>query len=110
MSNLVDIFKTTSQQETRPYFGDTMVFYILHQMANWDHPLIKITGPALLPLWNSSVDINSWTISLTSTGQDILDQKMDLFHVNLIDKWLGGVHLSSETKIWRWNQDLKKIC
>ncbi|HUS11002.1 MAG TPA: hypothetical protein VMZ30_11090 [Pyrinomonadaceae bacterium] len=40
---------------------------------------------------------------MTAAGESVLRKETDSVTLNGIDVWLGGVHLSVRSKIWRWD-------
>ena len=105
MNKLGQIFSEVSQKEERPFFGDTILWECLDEMAGGNAPLLKIDGPGPLksPLWEPIQKIERWSVALTSTGQDVLSDNADFVKLNGIDRWLGGVHLQDLEARWRWD-------
>jgi hypothetical protein len=110
--NLIQIFKTVSEMETRPFMGDTSLWQRIDELAECKTPLLKLQGPGRLKnaisLPNkidapSIEKIESWKISITETGKNILKGKNDFIKLNGIDVWLGGIHLTEENQ-WRWDK------
>jgi hypothetical protein len=51
------------------------------------------------------------SIALTADGERVLKGKLDRVVFCGIDRWLGGVHLSTaaDTPIWRWDVTRRSI-
>jgi hypothetical protein len=49
------------------------------------------------------------TVTLTDTGRSVLSGRQDRVAACGIDRWLGGVHLQSGSRIWRWDDVRERI-
>jgi len=71
--------------------------------------LIDELTSAATPLLQSSVaptkdgPIREGTLSITEAGRAVLAGRRDRIDVCGIDRWIGGVHLHSGDRLWRWN-------
>ena len=63
------IFKTVSAADTHPLFwGDTTLWAKINSLADRNPPLVSIEGPSKrLPKWESSLDLDLFTINLSKT-------------------------------------------
>jgi hypothetical protein len=70
------------------------------------------TSPPLLTLDRSGApggpDLRG-VVMLTDTGRSVLSGRQDRVAVCGIDRWLGGVHLRSVGRIWRWDDTVQRI-
>jgi hypothetical protein len=92
----VKIFERAQRMEERVFAGDATVWHQVRELAAGSHPLLRLNvdGPAgTLP---------SGTVSLTEDGRRVLEGVEDRIALNGIDRWLGGVHLTTES-LWRWD-------
>jgi hypothetical protein len=48
-------------------------------------------------------------VTLTDTGRSVLSGRQDRVAACGIDRWLGGVHLQSGGRIWRWDDTVQRI-
>ena len=48
-------------------------------------------------------------VTLTDTGRSVLSGRQDRVATCGIDRWLGGVHLQSGGRIWRWDDAVQRI-
>ena len=71
--------------------GDMHLFHRLLGMAAGRSPLISLTG--------SRKTMRGCEVTLTSFGQDVLAGNANTVHENGIDDWIGGVHLSAESRV-----------
>ena len=91
-----DIFVATQAMEERIFMGDWTFWSIVRRMAAAPFPLVTVTGDNLrLPFTYATVEI-------TSSGRDVLSGQQDHIRLNGIDRWMGGVHLTTE-RHWRWD-------
>ncbi|MEN6355698.1 MAG: DUF1835 domain-containing protein [Armatimonadota bacterium] len=104
-----DVFWHVSDMEDPPYFGDIMLFNRLEPLANGPSPLIKIEGLENIPSRRKQWPVGKLSLYLTDMGRDVLDGRADWVHINGIDQWLGGVHLSGVESAWRWDEENKKL-
>ncbi len=100
---LREIFRYASQQEERPFFGDTTLWWTLHQLADCAIPLVSIDDGQPLPLWQPPAQTADRTVTLTETGVAVLEKQADFVVLNGIDRWIGGVHLRGQSIPWRFD-------
>jgi RNA polymerase sigma factor (sigma-70 family) len=70
------------------------------------------TSPPLLtldPQGASDSDDLRGVVALTETGRSVLSGGQDRVSACGIDRWLGGVHLQSRGRIWRWDNTAERI-
>ena len=103
------MFTKISDMEHPPFFGDTFVWVYVNELASGDAPLIKLQGPGPLPVWITPPDLKVWTLKLTDSGREVLAGRKDWVNIRGIDRWLGGVHLKSGGRIWRWDKGRRKL-
>jgi hypothetical protein len=48
-------------------------------------------------------------VTLTDTGRSVLAGRPDRVAACGLDRWLGGVHLQSGGRIWRWDNTVQRI-
>ena len=46
---------------------------------------------------------------ITEAGKAVVRAETDFVALNGIENWLGGVHLSGKTNLWRWDEDIKSL-
>jgi hypothetical protein len=68
------------------------------------------TSPPLIAFESDRNGGNFWkgAVTLTEAGREVLAGRRDRVACGL-DKWLGGVHLQSAARIWRWDDDLRRV-
>lgn len=99
------LFLDVDAQETRPYFGDTMLWITVERLAEMG--LLTITGPGRLPRFDDPhpVNLNAWMVAITDRGVQVLAGTCDAVTIHPYDRWVGGVHLTPAT-LWRWDNGL----
>jgi hypothetical protein len=70
--------------------GDLSFFAILRELASAHFPLLRM-------------EIHAGLVTLTEVGRRILNFQEDHVHLNGIERWLGGVHLTGTGAVWRWD-------
>jgi Domain of unknown function (DUF1835) len=99
---LKDLFIVNQRLEDRVFMGDSIFHYRMEQMSRGPAPAIhlapgeKTTSPTA-PRWLTMA------ATLTSAGARYLDGADDFVESNGVDRWMGGVHLTSATQ-WRWDE------
>lgn len=79
---------------------------MIERLANTEPALLETkTGKPFLCPPNISADeaFRSQLLSLTETGKKVLRGELDWMKLNPADRWMGGVHLTTEKTIWRWD-------
>jgi hypothetical protein len=61
------------------------------------------TSPPLLTLDRSEGSDLRGAVRITDSGKSVLTGRQDRVTACGIDRWLGGVHLQSGDRIWRWD-------
>jgi hypothetical protein len=88
---------------TRESVGDLFLFDLLERCFEVRNPLIRIeSGKGKRLTYRSE-------ISLTETGNRVLNRSADHVAMNGIDRWIGGVHLKGRSPQWRWDDRHKTI-
>jgi hypothetical protein len=95
------LFHTVQQTEERVFLGD----------ASFLHRLVDLsTDPRrLVRLEREGGSARNQRVTLTSTGQDVLEGRDDWVRIHGIDRWLGGVHLHGREAQWRWDPDRGRL-
>jgi hypothetical protein len=87
------IFRTISQQERRPFLGDSAFLVCLRELSECEVPLL------------SEGDV----VSPTSAGGDVLAGRADHARLSGVDRWIGGVHLQGRAPAWRYDERLETL-
>lgn len=109
VSNLREVYvKANHDREEAKFMGDAGFLAHISALLNGSRPLIGTLEPGTLEPrtlepWN--VETLELSVGLTPDGLRVMNGELDRVAYCGIDRWLGGVHLSSaaETPIWRWD-------
>jgi hypothetical protein len=88
-----DVFREISRREARPFLSDTAFFVCLSQLAECEVPLLETEGG----------------VRLTEAGREVLAGRADHVRLSGIDRWIGGVHLTSRAPAWRYDERLETL-
>ena len=104
------IFAATQACEESRFMGDSLFWLYLSRMAQSKLPLLRASHggfvqPSLCASWP---EFNEQQIVITQAGERVLANELDWIEVNGIDKWLGGVHLTTEN-LWRWDRKAQSL-
>ena len=100
LNNFVDLFRRFGEVEPVYGLGDAQFWHSLRQLADANQPLLRISGD------RPSADTK---IEITDLGQAVLRGEGDFVLLNGIERWLGGVYLSDQRNLWRWDEKSEKI-
>jgi len=101
-----DLFNQFWAAEPVYGLGDLQFCSALRRLVTARHPLLTASpsGSDLSP-----EDLKRATFAITEAGKRTLDGEVDFIDSNGIDTWLGGVHLTSDSTIWRWDEERSEI-
>ena len=105
------IFATVQTSEESRFMGDSLFWLYLARMTESEPPLLRLSNgrPFRLPSFCvSSDEFNEQHILITQVGEKVLANELDWIEINGIDKWLGGVHLTTEN-LWRWDSETGRL-
>jgi len=101
-----------------PAFGAAEPIYGLGDFQFWND--LKRLAKARQPLLTAEADDGldhalangnylKTSFKITEKGKAVLAGQDDFVKSNGIDLWLGGVHLSNEKTVWRWDEQNRRI-
>jgi hypothetical protein len=90
------LFFAVQKMEDPLFMGDLSFFAILKELASAQFPLLRMES-------------NAGVVTLTEVGRRVLDLQDDHVKLNGIERWLGGVHLTSTPTVWRWDSARKSM-
>jgi hypothetical protein len=90
-------FPRMHDDEKAFYITDGSFFAIVRELAAHPTPLVSILSEG------GDDAVMRGSIALTPAGCSVLAGTADRIAVSGFDRWLGGVHVSPATGIWRWD-------
>ncbi len=103
-----DLFPSFSSAEAVYGLGDAQFWNILQPLVKVRQPLLAATGE-LDKVSLEENALHSISFDLTDAGREVLKGSANFVELNGIDRWLGGVHLSSQSKLWCWDMQAEKL-
>lgn len=91
------VYGRVSDEELRPFLGDTVFWSLIDALVHCAHPPLAFVEPP-----NGS-SFAQRELALTDYGARVLAGDADLMAGNSIDRWIGGVHLRSGDRDWRYD-------
>lgn len=92
------IFNRYQESEDRRFLGDSSFWVILHELLESNPQLLKLPEGRKLTL----PGIPDQELSITPLGREVLTGKRSWLEIVELDRWIGGVHLTSGN-VWCWN-------
>jgi hypothetical protein len=90
-----EVFVEAARLEDHIFMGDSSFWTIVRRLAEGPRPLVAAN------VQPRAGRLPSGTLALTADGAAVLSDRADHVALNGIDRWLGGVRLTSE-RLWRW--------
>jgi hypothetical protein len=104
-SRFPQLFDNFSKSEPIYGLGDAQLWFALRRMSDANQPLLTIEN--VQPVTEALPP--DATFRLTDLGQTVIDGEADYVLLNGIDEWIGGVYLSDERNLWRWDPGSESI-
>lgn len=99
-----NVFERNQESEERKFLGNSSFWTILHELLASSPPLLKLSsGQKLI----SPVGPNQ-QLTLTTEGKKVLSGEMNWLNIATIDRWIGGVHLTPDSR-WCWDSHAKMM-
>jgi hypothetical protein len=102
-----EIFVAVHTREERPFMGDYPFWRLLARLTSGPTALLELASgarPRFPPQVPAAASFGAQRFRLTAAGRDVLELKRDAVQTIGIDRWWGGTHLTSDGKVWRWDQ------
>lgn len=87
-------FAIDATMEERVFMGDSSFINYVRELGSCRSPLLNV---------DEHGSVMKLTLALTAKGREVLDGREDHIRLNGIDRWLGGIHLSSPDCVWRYD-------
>jgi len=98
------VFGCSQDLEGSIFMGDSSFWVILHELLGSNPSLLTLPEGKKLTLPTSPDQV----LSITSAAVDVLSGKNNWLDSVNLDRWIGGVHLTSNN-VWCWNSDSQTI-
>jgi len=98
--------------DPRHTLGDWIVWRRLLDLAHGPHPLLNLAMPdgrRPTPSDTATAGFLECSLELTAAGQAVLRGDEDRAAIVPLDRWIGGVHLTSPAPAWRWDRDTRRL-
>jgi Domain of unknown function (DUF1835) len=105
-----EIFAAAQASEESRFMGDSLFWLYLATLTESEPPLLRVSNGRRFRLPSfcaSSDEFNDQHLLITQMGEKVLAKELDWIEINGIDKWLGGVHLTTEN-LWRWDSETQR--
>jgi hypothetical protein len=104
-----NVFVCYQESEARRFLGDSSFWSILHDFLTSSPPLLKLSGgQEFVTPTNSHQEL-----TITPEGKEVLSGKRNWLNIVMLDRWIGGVHLTPDNS-WCWhsqtNSIMKHVC
>jgi hypothetical protein len=80
----------TNHYEPLAFMGDSGYWHVLEELATAGHAAISLDKQGDKP--------TQWQVALTTTGSDLLENRVDWLELNHIDRWVGGIHIDTNNE------------
>ncbi len=89
--------------ESWAWLGDSSFAWYVQRLSECTHPLIThANGTQVLAPSKSGKGFWERSVVLTAVGHDVVRARADAIALNGLDRWIGGVHLTTAHH-WRWD-------
>lgn len=104
VTRLGEVFAAAQQREEAFFMGDAAFLFHITSLIRSHRPLLKTVEP-LEPFVPSAARSLDLRVTLTTLGESVLARESDRVELCAINRWLGGVHLSGNGPVWRWDAE-----
>jgi hypothetical protein len=105
-SSFVELFRKFGDAESVYGLGDAQFWLALQRMSAAREPLLTIEGLQTEPQQALSPGVvQKAAVETTEIGESVLKGEADFVALNGINLWLGGAHLDTAERLWRWDEE-----
>jgi hypothetical protein len=97
--------------ESWVWLGDASFAWYVERLSEGPHPLVTHPNGSRVLAPRSTADARRFwerTVLLTPFGSDVVRARANAVHANGIDRWIGGVHLTTDQPWW-WNGRSQRV-
>ena len=110
-SQPLEIFDYNQQADGIRFMGDSVFWRYLQDLVGGHSPLLRTRGgvefrPPQKHLYPQ--DFVEQELTLSDTGQAVIQNDTDWLSIKPLDKWYGGVRLKADN-IWRWDEQAGRL-
>ncbi len=98
-------FPQMHEGERAYYITDLSLTAMAESLSNASPPLLTLDVSHA----ESGRKVRQGGVTLTDTGRSVLAGQLDRVATCGIDRWLGGVHLESGNRVWRWDEARQRV-
>ncbi len=106
------LFARVLNMEEAAFLGDWSFFKILSGLASGDTPLLdglpEHFEPSVLENDARRKAFITADLTLTELGRQVLAGTADYAEHHLIDRWIGGTHITNDN-LWRWDNEAERL-
>jgi hypothetical protein len=102
------VFVAHQEREEPVFLADAVFASYLKDLSDAREPLVLLEGGGTIGDPHAGDGLWNQEIVLTEKGREVLRGDEDRVRLIGIERWLGGVHLSSETP-WRWDRSTRTL-
>lgn len=112
-SRLTEAFVASHhEREQSVFLGDIVFASYLEGMSAVERPLLTFDDGTPLRFPKDAEDRPGFwerKAIVTKDGEDVLKGKQDNVRINGIHRWIGGVYLTGNGAVWRWDADSQSL-
>jgi RNA polymerase sigma factor (sigma-70 family) len=94
------LFVAVQRQEEQVYMGDSSFYRMMADLSQARCPLLHVSDPFQVGLGN---------VTIAEAGRKVVEGRADHIDLNGIDRWIGGVHLTGDQAVWRWDRASERL-
>lgn len=101
---LNQVFSSYQQSEERRFMGDIVFWGYISQLLEGENALLQLPEGEILSVNNNKDQL----VSITEKGKKVLAGELRWPGISDIDRWIGGVHLTSK-ECWFWDDKKQEL-
>lgn len=106
-ASLPILWVESQMREEALFMGDNTYFLYAEGLTKGARPLARWVGKSISNAGRPRPSAR--ILEITDTGRAVLSGEADAIHLNGIDRWYGGVHLTGSEAEWRWAKETASL-